>query len=64
MQDNDQIKDRQLSRFSRRMRKIIEKDIIKEFWSEDRLKFIESLNKEDIKFKSPYEIVDNIKKLK
>jgi LAO/AO transport system kinase len=46
------------------MRKIIEKDIIKEFWSEDRLKFIESLNKEDIKFKSPYEIVDNMKKLK
>mgnify|MGYP000326526143 CR=1 FL=1 len=64
MKENDQIKSRQLSRFSRRMRNIIEKDIIQEFWSKDRIKFIENLNKEDIKFKSPYEIVDNIKKLK
>ena len=64
MQDNEQIKHRQLSRFSRRMKKIIEKDIIKEFWSEDRLAFVKNLNKEDIKFKSPYQIVDNIKKLK
>ena len=30
----------------------------------NKIKFIENLNKEDIKFKSPYEIVDNIKKLK
>jgi len=64
MKENDQIKSRQLLRFSRRMRNIIEKDIIQEFWSKDRIKFIENLNKEDIKFKSPYEIVDNIKKLK
>ena len=64
MKENNQIKSRQLSRFSRRMRNIIEKDIIQEFWSKDRIKFIENLNKEDIKFKSPYEIVDNIKKLK
>ena len=64
MKENNQIKSRQLSRFSRRMRNIIEKDIIQEFWSKDRIKFIENLNKEDIKFKSPYEIVDNVKKLK
>ena len=64
MKENDQIKSRQLLRFSRRMRNIIDKDIIQEFWSKDRIKFIENLNKEDIKFKSPYEIVDNIKKLK
>ena len=64
MKENDQIKSRQLSRFSRRMKNIIEKDIIKEFWSKDRLEFVEKLSKEEIKMKSPYEIVDKVKKLK
>jgi len=64
MKENDQIKSRQLSRFSRRMKNIIEKDIIKDFWSKDRLEFVEKLSKEDIRIKSPYEIVDKVKKLK
>ena len=59
---NEQIKSRQLSRFTRRMKNIIEKDVIRDFWSKDRIKFVENLNEEDIKFKSPYDIVDRIKK--
>ena len=45
------------------MKNIVEKDIIKEFWSKDRIKFVEDLNREDIKFKSPYDIVDKIREV-
>tara|TARA_B100000965_G_C19576348_1_gene751460 strand:- start:1137 stop:2078 length:942 start_codon:yes stop_codon:yes gene_type:complete len=63
LQSNQQIRDRQLSRFTRRMKNIVEKDIVKEFWSKDRIKFVEDLNREDIKFKSPYDIVDKIREV-
>jgi LAO/AO transport system kinase len=64
MKDNDKIKTRQLSRFSRRTKNIIEKDILKEFWSKDRLDFINNLKEENIKLKSPYDVVESIKNKK
>ena len=44
------------------MKNIIDKDVIREFWSKDRIRFVKNLNEKDIKFKSPYDIVDKVKK--
>lgn len=61
MKENEDIQNRQAVRYSRRIKTIIEKDILKNFWSENRLSLLEKIDKSSIKMKSPYKIVDKIK---
>lgn len=61
MKENEDIQNRQAVRYSRRIKTIIEKDILKNFWSENRLSLLEKIDKSSIKMKSPYKIVDEIK---
>ena len=60
---NESVKSRQVLRFSRRVKNIIENDIIEGFWTEKRKKFLKKVNKKDAKLKSPYDMVDKIKDL-
>lgn len=64
MKENEDIQNRQAVRYSRRIKTIIEKDILKNFWSENRLSLLEKIDKSSIKMKSPYKIVDEIKREK
>ena len=61
MKENEDIQNRQAVRYSRRIKTIIEKDVLKNFWSENRLSLLEKIDKSSIKMKSPYKIVDEIK---
>jgi len=61
IKENEDIQNRQAVRYSRRIKTIIEKDILKNFWSENRLSLLEKIDKSSIKMKSPYKIVDEIK---
>ena len=60
---NESVKSRQMLRFSRRVKNIIENDIIEGFWTEKRKKFIKKMNTKDTKLESPYDMVDKIKDL-
>ena len=61
MKENEDIQSRQVLRYNRRIKTIIEKDILNNFWNEHRLSLLENIDKSSIKVKSPYEIVDEIK---
>ena len=50
-------------RFSRKVKNIIENDIIEGFWTEKRKKFLKKMNTKDTKLESPYDMVDKIKDL-
>ena len=50
-------------RFSRKVKNIIENDIIEGFWTEKRKKFLKKMNTKDAKLESPYDMVDKIKDL-
>ena len=40
---------------------IIEKDILSQFWNEERTALLDGIDKASMKTKSPYELVDEIK---
>ena len=61
MKENEDIQSRQVLRYSRRIKTIIEKDILNNFWSKERLSLLAEVDESSIKLKSPYEIVDKIK---
>ena len=61
MKDNKEIQEKQVLRYSRRIKSIIEKDILNKFWNEKRTTLLDGINKSSIKIKSPYELVDEIK---
>tara|TARA_S200000501_G_C20765412_1_gene718057 strand:- start:147 stop:1088 length:942 start_codon:yes stop_codon:yes gene_type:complete len=61
MKENEDIQSKQVVRYNRRIKTIIEKDILKNFWNKNRLSLIEKIDKSSIKMKSPYELVDEIK---
>ena len=61
MKDNDNIQKKKILRYNRRIKSIIEKDILNKFWNNKRISLLESIDKSSIKLKSPYEIVDEIK---
>lgn len=61
MKDNDNIQEKKILRYNRRIKSIIEKDILNKFWNNKRISLLESIDKSSIKLKSPYEIVDEIK---
>ena len=61
MKDNKDIQEKQVLRYNRRIKSIIEKDILNQFWNEERTTLLDGINKSSIKTKSPYELVDEIK---
>ena len=61
MKENEDIQSRQVFRYSRRIKTIIEKDILKNFWNDNRLSLLEKIDTASIRLKSPYKIVDEIK---
>ena len=61
MKENEDIQSRQVLRYSRRIKTIIEKDILNNFWNKERLSLLAEVDESSIKLKSPYEIVDKIK---
>tara|TARA_B100000579_G_scaffold113986_1_gene91240 strand:- start:425 stop:619 length:195 start_codon:yes stop_codon:yes gene_type:complete len=61
LKDNDNIQEKKILRYNRRIKSIIEKDILNKFWNNKRISLLESIDKSLIKLKSPYEIVDEIK---
>ena len=61
MHENKNIQEKQVLRYNRRIKSIIEKDILNKFWNKNRISLLESIDKSLIKLKSPYEIVDEIK---
>ena len=60
---NENVKSRQMLRLSRRVKNIIENDIVEGFWTEKRKKFLKKMNTKDTKLESPYDMVDKIKDL-
>ena len=60
---NKNVKPRQMLRLSRRVKNIIENDIVEGFWTEKRKKFLKKMNTKDTKLESPYDMVDKIKDL-
>ena len=61
MKDNKDIQEKQVLRYNRRIKSIIEKDILNQFWNEERTALLDDIDKTSIKTKSPYELVDKIK---
>ncbi len=61
MKDNKDIQEKQVLRYNRRIKSIIEKDILSQFWNEQRIALLDGVDKTAIKTKSPYELVDEIK---
>ena len=61
MKDNKDIQEKQVLRYNRRIKSIIEKDILSQFWNEERIALLDRVDKTAIKTKSPYELVDEIK---
>ena len=61
MKENDDIQEKKILRYNRRIKSIIEKDILNKFWNEERISHLDSIDKSSIKSKSPYELVDEIK---
>ena len=61
MKDNKEIQGKQILRYNRRIKSIIEKDVLEKFWNNQRLTLLDKIDKSSIKKKSPYEIVDVIK---
>ena len=61
MKDNKDIQEKQVLRYNRRIKSIIEKDILSQFWNEERISLLDGVDKTAIKTKSPYELVDEIK---
>ena len=61
MKDNKDIQEKQVLRYNRRIKSIIEKDILSQFWNEQRIALLDGVDKTAIKMKSPYELVDEIK---
>tara|TARA_Y100000768_G_C23959061_1_gene674340 strand:- start:93 stop:1034 length:942 start_codon:yes stop_codon:yes gene_type:complete len=61
MNENEKIKRKQIIRLSRRIESIIEKDLIKSFWTEERKSILNDIDTNDLKSFSPYEIVEKIK---
>ena len=61
MKDNKEIQGKQILRYNRRIKSIIEKDVLEQFWNNQRLTLLNKIDKSSIKKKSPYEIVDEIK---
>ena len=61
MKDNKDIQEKQVLRYNRRIKSIIEKDILSQFWNEQRIALLDGVDKTAIKSKSPYELVDEIK---
>ena len=61
MNENEKIKKKQIIRLSRRIESIIEKDLIKSFWTEERKSILNDIDTNDLKSVSPYEIVEKIK---
>ena len=61
MKENDDIQEKKILRYNRRIKSIIEKDILRKFWNNERIALLDSIDKSSIKSKSPYELVDEIK---
>ena len=61
MHENKNIQEKQVLRYNRRIKSIIEKDILNKFWNNQRLTQLEDINNSSIKTKSPYVLVDEIK---
>ena len=61
MEDNKEIQGKQILRYNRRIKSIIEKDVLEQFWNNQRLTLLDKIDKSSIKKKSPYEFVDEIK---
>ena len=61
MKENDNIQEKKILRYNRRIKSIIEKDILNRFWNNERISLLDSIDKSSIKSKSPYELVDEIK---
>ena len=61
MHENKNIQEKQVLRYNRRIKSIIEKDILNKFWNNQRLNQLEDINNSSIKTKSPYVLVDEIK---
>ena len=61
MKENDDIQEKKILRYNRRIKSIIEKDILNKFWNKERISHLDSIDKSSIKSKSPYELVDEIK---
>tara|TARA_B100001173_G_scaffold175771_1_gene151702 strand:- start:7283 stop:8224 length:942 start_codon:yes stop_codon:yes gene_type:complete len=61
MKENIDIQEKKILRYNRRIKSIIEKDILNKFWNNKRISLLESIDKSSIKSKSPYELVDEIK---
>jgi Putative periplasmic protein kinase ArgK and related GTPases of G3E family len=61
MKDNKEIQGKQILRYNRRIKSIIEKDVLEQFWNNQRLTLLDKIDKSSIKKKSPYEFVDEIK---
>ena len=61
MHENKNIQKKQILRYNRRIKSIIEKDILNKFWNKQRLTQLEDINNSSIKTKSPYVLVDEIK---
>ena len=61
MKDNKDIQEKQVLRYNRRIKSIVEKDILSQFWNEERTALLDGIDKASIKTKSPYELVDEIK---
>ena len=61
MKENDDIQEKKILRYNRRIKSIIEKDILNNFWNKERISHLDSIDKSSIKSKSPYELVDEIK---
>ena len=61
MNKKEKKKKKQIIRLSRRIESIIEKDLIKSFWTEERKSILNDIDTNDLKSVSPYEIVEKIK---
>ena len=61
MNENEKIKKKQMTRLSRRVKSIIEKDLIKNFWTDERKRILDEIDSDDLKSISPYEVVEKIK---
>ena len=61
IKDNKDIQEKQVLRYNKRIKSIIEKDILNQFWNKERSSILDDMDKSSIKIKSPYELVDEIK---
>lgn len=62
--DNANIVARKKVRFERRIKSLVEKEILKEFWTDTRLKKFEEIISKDNKTISPYDLIKKIKDVK